>query len=44
MILDSVRSKLIKDRKFDREEYQHYLNMIVANIPNEYQQFYKTGL
>lgn len=40
-ILDSVRSKIIKDGKFYKEEYQHYLNMILANIPKEYQRFYR---
>ncbi len=39
-ILDSVRSKIIKDGKFYKEEYQYYLNMILANIPKEYQRFY----
>ena len=40
-ILDSVRSKIIKDGKFYKEEYQHYLNMILANIPKDYQRFYR---
>ena len=39
-ILDSVRSKIISDGKFYKEEYQYYLNMILANIPKEYQRFY----
>ncbi len=39
-ILDSVRSKIIKDGKFCKGEYQYYLNMILANIPKEYQRFY----
>ncbi len=39
-ILDSVRSGIIKDGKFHKEEYQHYLNMILANIPKECQRFY----
>ena len=39
-ILDSVRSKIIKDGKFYKGEYQYYLNMILANIPKEYQRFY----
>lgn len=40
LILDSVRSKIIKDGKFYKGEYQYYLNMILANIPKEYQRFY----
>lgn len=39
-ILDSVRSKIIGDGKFYKGEYQYYLNMILANIPKEYQRFY----
>ena len=39
-ILDTVRSKIISDGKFNKEEYQYYLNMILANIPKEYQRFY----
>ena len=39
-ILDSVRSKIIGDGKFCKEDYQYYLNMILANIPKEYQRFY----
>lgn len=39
-ILDSVRSKIINDGKFYKGEYQYYLNMILANIPKEYQRFY----
>ena len=34
------RSKIINDGKFYKEEYQYYLNKIVANIPKEYQRFY----
>ena len=39
-ILDSVRSKIINDGKFYKGEYQYYLNMILANVPKEYQRFY----
>lgn len=39
-ILDSVRSKMIKDGKFYKGEYQYYFDMILANIPREYQRFY----
>lgn len=39
-ILDSCRSKILNDGKFYKEEYQYYLNKIVANIPKEYQRFY----
>lgn len=40
VILDSVRSKIITDGKFYKREYQYYLDMILANIPKEYQRFY----
>lgn len=40
LILDFVRSKLINDGKFCKGEYQYYLNMILANVPKEYQRFY----
>lgn len=40
-ILDSVRSKLISTGKLYRAEYQYYLDKIIANIPKEYQRFYK---
>jgi len=39
-ILDSVRSKIIHDKKFYKGEYQYYLDKILANIPKEYQRFY----
>ena len=39
-ILDSVRNKIILSGEFDKDEYQNYLNMIVANIPKEYQRFF----
>lgn len=39
-ILDSVRSKIIKDGKFYRGEYQYYIDKILANIPKEYKRFY----
>lgn len=39
-ILDSVRSKIIMDGEFDKGEYQNYLDIILANIPKEYQRFY----
>lgn len=40
-ILDSVRSKLISTGKLYRAEYQYYLDKIIANIPKEYQRFYR---
>ena len=40
-ILDSVRSKLITTGKLYRAEYQFYLDKIIANIPKEYQRFYR---
>ncbi len=40
-ILDSVRSKLITSKKLYRAEYQFYLDKIIANIPKEYQRFYR---
>lgn len=39
-ILDSVRHKLIATGEFHAEEYQDYLNKIIANIPKAYQRFY----
>lgn len=39
-LLDSVRSKIIKDGKLCKRDYQDYLNMILGNIPKEYQRFY----
>lgn len=41
VILDSVRSKLISTGKLYRGEYQYYLDKIIANIPKEYQRFYR---
>lgn len=41
VILDSVRSKLISTGKLYRAEYQYYLDKIIANIPKEYQRFYR---
>lgn len=40
-ILDSVRSKLISTGKLYRAEYQYYIDKIIANIPKEYQRFYR---
>ena len=40
-ILDSVRSKLISTGELCKEEYQLYLDKIIANIPKEYQRFYR---
>ena len=40
-ILDSVRNKLITTGKLYRAEYQFYLDRIIANIPKEYQRFYR---
>ena len=40
-ILDSVREKLISTGKFYNLEYQIYLDKILANIPKEYQRFYR---
>ena len=40
-ILDSVRSKLITTGKLYRAEYQFYFDKIIANIPKEYQRFYR---
>lgn len=39
-ILDSVRSKLASNDILDLEEYQTYLDRIIANIPKAYQRFY----
>lgn len=41
VILDSVRSKLISTGKLYRTEYQYYIDKIIANIPKEYQRFYR---
>lgn len=40
-ILDSVRYELIKTGMINKEEYKLYLDKIIANIPQEYQRFYK---
>ena len=40
-ILDSVREQIIRTGELPKEEYQAYLDMIVANIPKDYQRFYK---
>lgn len=40
-ILDSVRSKLITTGNLYKAEYQFYLDKIMANIPKEYQRFYR---
>jgi len=40
-ILDSCRSKIISTGKLYPGEYKFYLDKIVANIPKEYQRFYK---
>lgn len=39
-ILDICRKSIIENDNFDRNEYAKYLQMIVANIPEEYQRFY----
>lgn len=39
-ILDSVRKKIINRETFPEEEYQCYLDAILANVPKEYQRFY----
>lgn len=41
VILDSVREQIIRTGELHKEEYQAYLDMIVTNIPAEYQRFYK---
>jgi len=40
-ILDSVREKLISSRKLYALEYKAYLDRILANIPQDYQRFYR---
>ncbi len=40
-ILDSVREKLISSGKLYSLEYKAYLDRILANIPHEYQRFYR---
>lgn len=40
-ILDSCRSKIINTGKLYLGEYKFYLDRIVANIPKEYQRFYR---
>lgn len=40
-VLDSVREKLISAGKLYRLEYEYYLKMILANIPPEYQRFFR---
>lgn len=40
-ILDSCRSKIISIGKFYPGEYKFYLDKIIANIPKEYQRFYR---
>ena len=40
-ILDSVREKLIFSGQLYRDEYKLYLDMILANIPHDYQRFFK---
>lgn len=39
-LLDVVREKIIRNGEFCKEEYQQYLNMILANTPLSYQRFY----
>lgn len=39
-ILDSCRKRVIENGDLDRDEYSKYLQLIVANIPEEYQRFY----
>lgn len=40
-ILDTVRSHLIVSGEIDRINYQEYLEKILANIPDDYQKFYR---
>ena len=40
-ILDSVREKLISSGKLYSLEYKAYLDRILANIPQDYQRFYR---
>lgn len=40
-ILDNVRKKIIYNDTFDKEAYANYMEMILANIPEEYKRFYK---
>ena len=40
-ILDSVRGKLINTGTFCQTEYQAYLDRVLANVPKDYQRFYK---
>ena len=39
-ILDCVREKIISTGIFCKNEYRNYLDMILANIPDEYKRFY----
>lgn len=39
-ILDEVRRQIINKGIVNREKYDEYLNMILANIPEEYKRFY----
>ena len=40
-ILDLVRKKIIEEDYFDEVEYRKYFDMILANIPEDYQRFYR---
>lgn len=40
-VLDSVREKLLKEGHLYRAEYDYYLNMILKNIPKDYQRFFR---
>ena len=39
-ILDEIRQQIISEGMLNREKYDTYLNMILANIPKEYKRFY----
>ena len=39
-ILDSVRKKILAEGVLDKTEYAKYMDMILANIPEEYKRFY----
>ena len=40
-VLDSVREKLLKEGHLYMAEYDYYLNMILKNIPKDYQRFFR---
>ena len=39
-ILDVCRQSILNNRDLDKNQYKEYLQLIVANIPTEYQRFY----